>query len=173
MLYGGNRSKRRRLNEAAQQSSVSFIEGSEKPQATELQVHAVLFGAHQRQENVDRGLIVHRLKDLKRYSFVAPYPPGAFDRLGNSTTASHSRSYHPVLRALTSHSHQRQENVDRGLIVHRLKDLKRYSFVAMGVELVVKASADPLTKFLIHRAHLIDSETALQPLILDLIIPSV
>ncbi|KAJ5254979.1 hypothetical protein N7505_010130 [Penicillium chrysogenum] len=35
-LYGGNRSKRRRLNEAAQQSSVSFIEGSEKPQATEL-----------------------------------------------------------------------------------------------------------------------------------------
>ncbi|KAF7529546.1 hypothetical protein PCG10_007104 [Penicillium crustosum] len=35
-LYGGNRSKRRRLNEAARQSSVSFIEGSEKPQATEL-----------------------------------------------------------------------------------------------------------------------------------------
>ncbi|CAI7652170.1 unnamed protein product [Penicillium palitans] len=35
-LYGGNRSKRRRLNEEAQQSSVSFIEGSEKPQATEL-----------------------------------------------------------------------------------------------------------------------------------------
>jgi hypothetical protein len=35
-LYGGNRSKRRRLNEAAQQSSVSFIEGSEKPRATEL-----------------------------------------------------------------------------------------------------------------------------------------
>ncbi|CAI7647439.1 unnamed protein product [Penicillium glandicola] len=35
-LYGGNRSKRRRLNEAAQQSSVSFIQGSEKPQATEL-----------------------------------------------------------------------------------------------------------------------------------------
>ncbi|KAJ5615574.1 hypothetical protein N7537_000688 [Penicillium hordei] len=35
-LYGGNRSKRRRLNEAAQQSSVSFIEGTEKPQATEL-----------------------------------------------------------------------------------------------------------------------------------------
>ncbi|CAG8898244.1 unnamed protein product [Penicillium egyptiacum] len=35
-LYGGNRSKRRRLNEAAQQSSVAFIEGSEKPRATEL-----------------------------------------------------------------------------------------------------------------------------------------
>ncbi|KAJ5959789.1 uncharacterized protein N7479_006939 [Penicillium vulpinum] len=35
-LYGGNRSKRRRLNEAAQQNSVSFIQGSEKPQATEL-----------------------------------------------------------------------------------------------------------------------------------------
>ncbi|KAJ5385172.1 hypothetical protein N7517_003083 [Penicillium concentricum] len=35
-LYGGNRSKRRRLNEAAQQSSVSFIQGSEKPRATEL-----------------------------------------------------------------------------------------------------------------------------------------
>jgi hypothetical protein len=35
-LYGGNRSKRRRLNEAAQQSSVSFIQGSEKPQPTEL-----------------------------------------------------------------------------------------------------------------------------------------
>jgi hypothetical protein len=35
-LYGGSRSKRRRLNEAAQQSSVSFIQGSEKPQPTEL-----------------------------------------------------------------------------------------------------------------------------------------
>lgn len=35
-LYGGNRSKRRRLNEAAQQNSVSFIQGSEKPQPTEL-----------------------------------------------------------------------------------------------------------------------------------------
>ncbi|KAJ5351159.1 hypothetical protein N7452_000133 [Penicillium brevicompactum] len=35
-LYGGNRSKRRRLNEAAQQNSVSFIQGSEKPQSTEL-----------------------------------------------------------------------------------------------------------------------------------------
>ncbi|KAJ5774409.1 hypothetical protein N7457_009305 [Penicillium paradoxum] len=35
-LYGGNRSKRRRLNEAAKQNSVSFIQGSEKSQATEL-----------------------------------------------------------------------------------------------------------------------------------------
>ncbi|KAJ5834444.1 hypothetical protein N7447_000470 [Penicillium robsamsonii] len=35
-IYGGNRSKRRRLNEAAQQSSLSFSEGSEKPRATEL-----------------------------------------------------------------------------------------------------------------------------------------
>ncbi|KAG0158889.1 hypothetical protein PDIDSM_6409 [Penicillium digitatum] len=35
-LYGGNRTKRRRLNEAAQQSSISLIEGCEKPQATEL-----------------------------------------------------------------------------------------------------------------------------------------
>lgn len=35
-LYGGNRSKRRRLNEAAQQNSVSFIQGSDKPQQTEL-----------------------------------------------------------------------------------------------------------------------------------------
>lgn len=32
-------------------------------------------------------------------------------------------------------------------------------------------SADPLTQFLIHRASLIDSETALQPLILDLVLP--
>ncbi|KAI9934269.1 hypothetical protein MW887_005343 [Aspergillus wentii] len=32
-------------------------------------------------------------------------------------------------------------------------------------------TADPLTQFLIHRAHLIDSETALQPLILDLLLP--
>ncbi|KAJ5587032.1 uncharacterized protein N7459_002797 [Penicillium hispanicum] len=32
-------------------------------------------------------------------------------------------------------------------------------------------SSDPLTQFLIHRAHLIDSETALQPLILDLVLP--
>ncbi|CAG7924002.1 unnamed protein product [Penicillium olsonii] len=35
-LYGGSRSKRRRLNEVAQQNSVSFIQGSEKPQPTEL-----------------------------------------------------------------------------------------------------------------------------------------
>ncbi|KAJ5748287.1 uncharacterized protein N7511_009983 [Penicillium nucicola] len=33
------------------------------------------------------------------------------------------------------------------------------------------ASADPLTQFIIHRAHLIDSETALQPLILELVLP--
>ncbi|KAL4896621.1 Sec39 domain-containing protein [Aspergillus ambiguus] len=32
-------------------------------------------------------------------------------------------------------------------------------------------TADPLTQFLIHRAHRIDSETALQPLILDLLLP--
>ena len=30
---------------------------------------------------------------------------------------------------------------------------------------------EPLTQFLIHRAHLIDSETSLQPLILDLLLP--
>lgn len=35
-LYGSSRSKRRRLNEAAQQNSISFIQGSEKPQPTEL-----------------------------------------------------------------------------------------------------------------------------------------
>jgi hypothetical protein len=35
-LYGGKRSKRRRLNEAAQKNSVSFIQGSHKPQPTEL-----------------------------------------------------------------------------------------------------------------------------------------
>lgn len=33
------------------------------------------------------------------------------------------------------------------------------------------ASADPLTQFIIHRAHLIDSETAIQPLILELVLP--
>ncbi|OGE57990.1 hypothetical protein PENARI_c001G03170 [Penicillium arizonense] len=33
------------------------------------------------------------------------------------------------------------------------------------------ASADPLTQFIIHRAHLIDSETALQPLVLELVLP--
>lgn len=32
-------------------------------------------------------------------------------------------------------------------------------------------SSTPLTQFIIHRAHLIDSETALQPLILELILP--
>ncbi|KAJ5364185.1 uncharacterized protein N7496_009898 [Penicillium cataractarum] len=32
-------------------------------------------------------------------------------------------------------------------------------------------SADPLTQFLIHRAYLIDTETALQPLILGLLLP--
>lgn len=35
-LYGGNRSKRRRLNEAAQQNSISFVEGTPKPELTEL-----------------------------------------------------------------------------------------------------------------------------------------
>ncbi|KAJ5294703.1 hypothetical protein N7508_009524 [Penicillium antarcticum] len=33
------------------------------------------------------------------------------------------------------------------------------------------ASADLLTQFIIHRAHLIDSETALQPLVLELVLP--
>lgn len=33
------------------------------------------------------------------------------------------------------------------------------------------ASADPLTQFLIHRAYLIDSETALQPFVLELLLP--
>lgn len=32
-------------------------------------------------------------------------------------------------------------------------------------------SSDPLTQFVIHRAHLIDSETSLQPLILGLVLP--
>ncbi|KAJ5106655.1 hypothetical protein N7456_003330 [Penicillium angulare] len=31
--------------------------------------------------------------------------------------------------------------------------------------------SDPLTQFIIHRAHLIDTETSLQPLVLDLLIP--
>ncbi|KAJ5545987.1 hypothetical protein N7494_003572 [Penicillium frequentans] len=35
-LYGSNRSKRRRLNEAAQQNSISFVEGAPKPELTEL-----------------------------------------------------------------------------------------------------------------------------------------
>ncbi|KAJ5656683.1 hypothetical protein N7507_008633 [Penicillium longicatenatum] len=35
-LYGSNRSKRRRLNEAAQQNSISFVEGTPKPELTEL-----------------------------------------------------------------------------------------------------------------------------------------
>ncbi|KAJ5678978.1 hypothetical protein N7462_007222 [Penicillium macrosclerotiorum] len=35
-LYGSNRSKRRRLNETAQQNSISFIQGTQKPQPTEL-----------------------------------------------------------------------------------------------------------------------------------------
>jgi hypothetical protein len=33
------------------------------------------------------------------------------------------------------------------------------------------ASADPLAQFIIRRAHLIDSETAIQPLILELVLP--
>ncbi|KAF3394399.1 hypothetical protein F1880_005215 [Penicillium rolfsii] len=35
-LYGGNRAKRRRLNERAHQNSVSFVQGTAKPQPTEL-----------------------------------------------------------------------------------------------------------------------------------------
>ncbi|KAJ5654327.1 hypothetical protein N7490_001330 [Penicillium lividum] len=35
-LYGSNRSKRRRLNEAAEHNSITFVEGSPKPKPTEL-----------------------------------------------------------------------------------------------------------------------------------------
>lgn len=47
----------------------------------------------------------------------------------------------------------------------RLRPLKRD-----GEEEEVEA-AGPLTQFLIHRAHLIDSETSLQPLVLNLVLP--
>jgi hypothetical protein len=35
-LYGGNRAKKRRLNERAHQNSISFVQGTPKPQPTEL-----------------------------------------------------------------------------------------------------------------------------------------
>lgn len=37
-LYGSNRAKRRRLNESAHQNSISFVQGTPKPQPTELAV---------------------------------------------------------------------------------------------------------------------------------------
>ncbi|KXG45243.1 Secretory pathway Sec39 [Penicillium griseofulvum] len=87
--------------------------------------------------------------------------------------------YISVLQALTSHSNLPS---DRPINTSAVQDLSESAARKRVRKLRLRplqrpdeedeiASADPLTKFLIHRAHLIDSETALQPLILDLILP--
>ncbi|KAJ5184758.1 Secretory pathway Sec39 [Penicillium cf. griseofulvum] len=87
--------------------------------------------------------------------------------------------YISVLQALTSHSNI---PLDRPINTSAVQDLSESTARKRVRKLRLRplqrpdeedeiASADPLTKFLIHRAHLIDSETALQPLILELILP--
>lgn len=88
--------------------------------------------------------------------------------------------YVSVLHDLTSGSSS--VHLDRDIDISAVKDLseaaarKRVRKLRLqpllrdGEEEEVKAS-DALTQFIIHRAHLIDVETSLQPLILELVLP--
>jgi hypothetical protein len=97
--------------------------------------------------------------------------------LPESTEPSH---YVPVLQELISGSSSVPS--DRGIDTSAVRDLseaaarKRVRKLRLkplrrdGEEEEVEAS-DALTQFIVHRAHLIDIETSLQPLILDLVLP--
>ncbi|KAJ5894185.1 Secretory pathway Sec39 [Penicillium taxi] len=87
--------------------------------------------------------------------------------------------YVPVLQELTSDSQNSQlQDIDTSAVID-LSELEARKRVSKLHLLPLKReeeddeviSSQPLTQFLIHRAYLIDSETALQPLILDLIFP--
>lgn len=97
--------------------------------------------------------------------------------LPESTEASR---YVPVLQELTAGSHS--TSLDRDIDISAVKDLSESAARKRVRKLRLRPlkrddeeeeveSSDPLTQFLIHRAHLIDIETSLQPLILDLILP--
>ncbi|KAJ5636479.1 uncharacterized protein N7484_009792 [Penicillium longicatenatum] len=88
--------------------------------------------------------------------------------------------YIPVLQELTGNSDR--TNKAREIDISAVKDLSepearqrvrklRLRPLRRDDEEEEVESCDPLTKFLIHRSHLIDAETALQPLVLDLILP--
>lgn len=88
--------------------------------------------------------------------------------------------YVPVLQELSAGSPSAP--LDREIPITAVKDLSESAARKRVRKLYLRplkrddeeeelGSSDPLTQFLIHRAHLIDSETALQPLILGLIFP--
>jgi len=88
--------------------------------------------------------------------------------------------YVPVLQELTGNSDH--PNQARDIDTSAVKDLSESEARQRVRKLRLRPlkrddeeeeveSCDPLTRFLIHRAHLIDAETALQPLVLDLILP--
>jgi hypothetical protein len=87
--------------------------------------------------------------------------------------------YIPVLQELTGNSDR--TNQARDIDISAVKDLSEPEARQRVRKLRLRPlkrddeeeveSCDPLTKFLIHRSHLIDTETALQPLVLELILP--
>lgn len=88
--------------------------------------------------------------------------------------------YVPVLQQLTTGPNS--TTLDRDIDISSVKDLSESAARKRVRKLRLRPlkrddeeeevqSSDPLTQFLIHRAHLIDIETSLQPLILDLILP--
>ena len=89
-------------------------------------------------------------------------------------------NYVPVLQALTDSSNPSFS--DREIDTAAVKDLSESAARKRVRKLHLRPlkrddeeeeieSSDILTQFIIHRAHLIDSETSLQPLILDLVLP--
>lgn len=97
--------------------------------------------------------------------------------LPESTEASR---YVPVLQQLTNGSNS--TSLDRDIDISAVKDVSESTARKRVRKLRLRPlkrddeeeeveSSGPLTQFLIHRAHLIDTETSLQPLILDLILP--
>lgn len=97
--------------------------------------------------------------------------------LPESTEASR---YVPVLQQLVAGSLDTYP--DRDIDISAVKDLSESAARKRVRKLRLRplkredeeeevVSSDPLTQFLIHRAHLIDIETSLQPLILSLVLP--
>ncbi|KAJ5183524.1 hypothetical protein N7492_001140 [Penicillium capsulatum] len=88
--------------------------------------------------------------------------------------------YVPVLQELTSPSGLASiegeidtsaiRNLSESVARKRVRKLHLRSLKRPDEEEEIETS-NPLSQFLIHRAHLIDSETALQPLILELVLP--
>lgn len=88
--------------------------------------------------------------------------------------------YVPILQELTNPSET--TSIDREIDILAVKDLSESEARKRVRKLHLRPlrrpdeeeeieSSNPLTQFITHRAHLIDSETALQPLILELILP--